>query len=393
MNQPLITRMLRHATAEQERAGYVHTLREILQQPATLLDTCERTLARTDDLKESLENVRSIVLTGSGSSEFAGGCVTLALQQGLGITAQSVSSGSILTHGTRVLPSLRPTLVVSLARSGDSPESAGAVQLLLDADSQIRHLAITCNAAGQLATRFRNEPRVKLLTLDDRTNDKSLVMTSSFSSLVLAARVLGLLSAPERYRALCRRLSSIFQSVLDRYFDLFASAVDWHFDRAVFLGSGANTAAAKEAALKMLEMTAGRVSTLAESYLALRHGPMSYLNRNILAVCFLSSEPSVREYEIDLIRELERKKVSGTKVIVGENIPPELLGPQDVAVDCAELNSLGNEDGCLVHVLAGQLLAFFRCLKEGLRPDSPSERGVISRVVENFPLHLDGATR
>jgi tagatose-6-phosphate ketose/aldose isomerase len=392
MNQP-ITRMLRHDTAEQERQGYVHTLREILQQPATLLDTCERALARTDDLKESLKNVRSIVLTGSGSSEFAGGCVTLALQRELGITAQSVSSGSILTHGTRVLPPFRPTLLVSLARSGDSPESAGAVQLLLGADSQIRHLAVTCNAAGQLATRFRNEPRVKVLTLDDRTNDKSLVMTSSFSGLVLAARVLGLLSAPERYRALCRHLSNIFQSVLDRYLDALASAVDWHFDRAVFLGSAANTAAAKEAALKMLEMTAGRVGTLPESYLGLRHGPMSYLNRNTLAVCFLSSEASVREYELDLIRELDRKNVSAAKVIVGENIPPQLLRQQDVAVDCSGLNLLGDEDGCLVHVLAGQLLAFFRCRKEGLRPDSPSENGVISRVVESFPLHLDGATR
>ena len=320
MNQLLMTRMLRRDRAEQEREGYAHTLREILQQPATLLDTCERTLARAGDLKQSLQDVRSIALTGSGSSEYAGGCVTLALQQELGIIAQSVSSGIILTHGTRALAPLRPMLLVSLARSGDSPESAGAVQLLLDADPQIRHLAVTCNAAGQLATRFRHEPRVKLLTLDDRTNDRSLVMTSSFSSLVVAARALGLLSAPDRYRALCRQLSNIFQSVLDRYLDALAAAVDWDFDRAVFLGSGANSAAAKEAALKMLEMTAGRVGTLAESYLGVRHGPMSYLNGHTLAVCFLSAEPSVRAYEIDLIRELERKNASGTKVIVGGKI-------------------------------------------------------------------------
>jgi len=392
MNQPLITRMLQRDTAEQEREGYGHTLREILQQPATLFDTCERTLARASDLEQSLRDVRSIVLTGSGSSEYAGGCVTLALQQELGIIAQSVSSGSILTHGTRALPPLRPTLLVSLARSGDSPESVGAVQLLLEADPQIRHLAVTCNAAGQLATRFRDEPRVQLLTLDDRTNDRSLVMTSSFSSLVIAARVLGLLSAPDRYRALCRQLSNIFQSVLDRYLDALASAIDRHFDRAVFLGSGANVAAAKEAALKMLEMTAGRVGTLAESYLGLRHGPMSYLNGHTLVVCFLSSEPSVRLYEIDLIRELNRKSIVGAKVIVGEDIPAELLRLQDVAVESAGMNSVGYEDGCLVHVLVGQLLAFFRCRKEGFRPDSPSESGVISRVVESFPLHLDGAT-
>lgn len=393
MNQPLLTGILRRDTAEQEQDGYVHTLREILQQPATVLDTCERTLAHATNLKEQLQDIRSIVLTGSGSSEYAGGCVTLALQQELGIFTQSVSSGSILTHGTRALPPLRPALLVSLARSGDSPESVGAVQSLLHADSQIRHLAVTCNAAGQLARRFRHDGRVKVLTLDDRTNDRSLVMTSSFSSLAIAARALGLLSAPHRYRALCGQLSNIFQSVLDRYLDALASAVAWDFDRAVFLGSGANWAAAKEAALKMLEMTAGRVSTFAESYLGLRHGPMSYLNGHTLVVCFLSSEPRIRLYEIDLIRELARKDIVGRQVIVGEDIPAELLGGQDIAIECAGLNSLGCEDGCLAHVLAGQLLAFFRCLNEGLRPDSPSESGVISRVVESFPLHLDGAAR
>jgi tagatose-6-phosphate ketose/aldose isomerase len=388
-----ITRVLLTDSAEQEREGYVHTLREILQQPATLLDTGERTVARSGDLKRCLENVQSVVLTGSGSSEYAGGCVTLPLRQELGIVTQSVSSGSILTHGTRALPPSRPALLVSLARSGDSPESVAAVQLLLEADSQIRHLAITCNAAGKLATRFQNDPRVSIVTLDDRTNDRSLVMTSSFTNLVLAARALSMLSTVERYRALCRQLSSIFQSVLNRYFEALAAAADLNFDRAVFLGSGSNSAAAKESALKMLEMTAGRVGTLAETYLGLRHGPMSYLNRNTLIVCFLSSESSVRVYEADLIRELDRKEVSALKLMVGEQIPRDLLRAEDIAIDCPGLAALGNEDGCLVHVLAGQLLAFFRCLKEGLRPDSPSQNGIISRVVESFPLHIDGSTR
>lgn len=393
MNLSITNSLLRTAPLEQERQGYVHTLREILQQPSTFIDTCERALARAEDLKRCLQDVRSIVFTGSGSSEYAGGCVRLPIQQELGIFTQTVASGSILTHGMRALPPVRPALIVSLARSGDSPESVAVVQSLLETDPQIRHLAVTCNATGKLATRFVGEPRVQVFTLNDRTNDRSLVMTSSFTSLVLAARALGLLTAPDRYRALCRSLSGVFQSVLDRYFEALASAVDWDFDRAVFLGSGSNAPAASESALKMLEMTAGRVGTLAETYLGLRHGPMSYLNRCTLVVCFLSSEPIARVYEIDLIRELDRKKLSGAKVIVGEGIPEDLLGHDDLAIECPQLNSLGGEDGCLAHVLAGQLLAFFRCLKEGLRPDSPSDNGVISRVVESFPLHTGGGTQ
>jgi len=393
MKHSLTTRVLDADAAAQERDGYVHTLREIRQQPATLLDTCERTLARAKDLKRCLADVRSIVLTGSGSSEYAGGCATLPIQQNLGIVAQSISSGSILTHGTRALPPLRPALLVSLARSGDSPESVAAVHFLLETDPQVRHLAITCNADGQLASRFRGEPGVTTLTLDSRTNDRSLVMTSSFTSLVMAVRALDLFTTPDRYRALSQNLSTTIQFVLDGYFDALASAADRNFNRAVFLGTGSNAAAAKEASLKMLEMTGGRVGTLAETYLGLRHGPMSYLNRDTLVVCFLASEPSARVYEIDLIRELNRKQLSAMKVIAGEEIPPDLLRPHDIAIECPGLASLASEDACPVHVVIGQLLAFFRCLKQGLRPDAPSESGVISRVVESFPLHLDGAAR
>jgi tagatose-6-phosphate ketose/aldose isomerase len=393
VNRSIKNGLLRASRADQERDGYIHTLREIFQQPSTLMDTCERTVAHADGLKRCLEDIRCIVFTGSGSSEYAGACVTLPMQQELGITVQTVPSGNLLTHGTRALPALRPALVVSLARSGDSPESVAAVRLLLEADQRIQHLGVTCNAAGRLATCFETEARVRILILDDRTNDRSLVMTSSFSSLVVAARALGLLSAPDRYRGWCRQLSGLFQFVLDHHLDALASAVDRDFDRALFLGSGSNAAAAKEAALKMLEMTAGRVGTLAETYLGLRHGPMSYLNGNTLVVCFLSSEPIARVYEIDLIRELDRKKLSAATVIVGEDIPRDLVREHDVAIECPKLAALGCEGAPLVHVLTGQLLAFFRCLKEGLRPDSPSEGGVISRVVESFPLHIDGGGR
>ena len=44
--------------------------------------------------------------------------------------------------------------------------------------------------------------------------------------------------------------------------------------------------------------------------------------------------------------------------------------------------------------MIGQILGFHRCLEEGLRPDSPSESGVISRVVADFRIHAaEGAAR
>jgi tagatose-6-phosphate ketose/aldose isomerase len=379
--------LLSESREEQERHGYFHTLREILQQPSTWLDTSERMLGKASELSRRMEGIRLLVLTGSGSSEYAGACVGLVLQDELGVAAQSVAGGALLTHGVRAIPPERPGLMISLARSGDSPESVGAVSLMLEAEPRLRHLVITCNRQGRLATTYRDDARVQVIALDERTNDRSLVMTSSFTNMVLGARALGLLQAPDRYRAICREVSERAGRLLESSFPVLERMAGQDFGRVVFLGSGSRHGAARESALKMLEMTAGRVIAISETYLGLRHGPMSMVHSDTLVVCFLSSDAQTRAYESDLIRELSRKQLGLGKLIFGERIPPDLVGDRDIAVECAGAGMLADEDWPVLDVMVGQVLAFFRCRKEGLQPDSPSSDGVINRVVQNFTLH------
>ena len=386
-SQPKAEELLAKPAEEQRRLGYFHTLREIGQQPATWMQTCSLMLSCAPILKESLEGIASLVLTGSGSSEYAGDCVRLALGNELRVTTQAIGGGILLTDGSKALPVGRPGLMVSLARSGDSPESGGALSLMLSLEPEIRHLVLTCNQAGNLAKTYQDHPRVHVITMDEDTNDQSLVMTSSFTNLVLAARFLGLLQEPETYRTICERLSKIGSRLLNTYFDTLARVAGIRFQRAVFLGSGSRFGAAREAALKMSEMTAGRVTTLCETYLGLRHGPMSYVHKDTLIVCFFSSDPTVRAYEADLLRELDQKELGLLKVIVGENVPKELVRANDVVIECPGLRELGDQNAPIIDAVVGQLLGFFRCLDEGLRPDSPSEDGIINRVVQSFTLH------
>jgi tagatose-6-phosphate ketose/aldose isomerase len=154
------------------------------------------------------------------------------------------------------------------------------------------------------------------------------------------------------------------------------------------LGTGALLGAAREAALKMLEMTAGQVSAMSETYLGLRHGPMSFVHEDTLIVCFLSSNPTARAYECDLIRELDQKHLGLLKLVVGDEVPGDVVRDRDVVIDCPGLAEVGDDCAPVIDVVVGQLLGFFRCLREGLRPDSPSESGVINRVVQNFKLHF-----
>src|SRR5437016_14592795 len=296
-DQAKATELFGHSEEEQRRLGYFHTIREICQQPWTWLRTCDRMLDSRDGLNEDLKGIHSLALTGSGSSEYAGECVRFPLQYALGIPTESISGGALLMYGGKALPPGRPGVLVSVARSGDSPESSGAVELLLSTEPQIRHIVVTCNEHGRLARAWHETKNVRVITLPSETLDKSLVMTSSFTNLLLAVRFLGMLERANEYRALCERLGQIASELLRSKFDTLGRIGAADFRRAVFLGSGSRFAASREAALKMLELTAGRVTTVCETYLGFRHGPMSYVHADTLVVCHLSSDRTIRAYE------------------------------------------------------------------------------------------------
>lgn len=363
-----------------ERLGCAHTLREILQQPETWRGTIAR-LASNDNRKllaGALDPLPShVVLTGSGSSLYVGECLAPVLQAGLGIPCRAVAAGTLLTDLRGHLPP-GAGLLVSIARSGNSPESAAVVDAVLATFPQYRHLAITCNADGQLATRYAAEPRMRVLLLDPSTNDRSLVMTSSFTNLLLAGS------------ALAPGVSAAAADVVESLFEKFGDALaDWGsrgFDAVVYLGSGASSGAAHETALKMLEMSGGLVRVLAESSLGLRHGPMAWLNRPSLLVAFLAGDARVRAYELDLLRELSRKRLGVERIVVGEGLDADVAGAGGLAVDLPGLYALAPVQGALVHTVVGQLLALFHCLAQGQRPDAPSQ-GVLTRVVAPFALH------
>jgi len=394
--QPRAAEIFSKSREQQQKAGYFHTLREICQQPATWIKTAEQMASSAAELLACVRGLSTLVFTGSGSSEFAGDCVLPAVKRELGIVCEVIGGGTLLTYGTEALPPGRPTLVVSIARSGDSPESVGAVSRLMEERGNLRHLVLTCNREGRLADVYREDDGVHVITLDDATNDRSLVMTSSFTNLVLAARSLGLMSSPAEYVSTCNQLSSIAAELIKTHVGSLAAVGRAGFRRAAYLGSGSRLGAARESALKMLEMTAGSVATLCDSYLGFRHGPMSFTHQDTLLVCFLSSDPLLRAYESDLLQELNDKELGLMKVIVGEDVPRELARRNDLIIECPGLTAVGDHNSAVIHVVAGQLLAFFRCLEEGLRPDSPSETGVINRVVQSFKLHVpangDGKT-
>ncbi|MEO5821502.1 MAG: tagatose-6-phosphate ketose isomerase [Vicinamibacteraceae bacterium] len=384
--------LLRRPPAEQAGRGYADTAREIAQQPDTWLETARAAVNARPLLRASLAaaDVRPggaglVVLTGSGSSLYAAECAAMPLQQALQTTVRAVPSGQMLTHLDGCVPPARSGLCLSLARSGDSPESTAVVDRVLAARPAWQHVIITCNGGGRLATRYTDRAGTVRLVLADRTCDRSLVMTSSFSNMLLATHILASLDDPRSYLEQIARIATAARYLLD-HSSVLATTARGAFRSAMFLGSGSRLGAAREAALKMVEMTAGGVAATADTFLGVRHGPMSAVHADTLVICFLASDPITRAYELDLIRELNRKQL-GTRLIIGDEVPADVVRDQDLVLDCRGLARAGDDMSTATDAMAGQLLAMFRCLATGLRPDAPSTDNVINRVVEDFALY------
>jgi tagatose-6-phosphate ketose/aldose isomerase len=383
--------LLAVAPDERARRGYADTLPEICQQPLFWSDSAWRGrlgLAAIRDVirRHSDSPLTQVVLTGSGSSEYAAECVATVLQAHWNVPARSVPAALLLMYPSSYVTASGQQLVISFARSGDSPESTALVDLLLEKYPACRHVAITCNAAGKLATAYASDPRVEPVVLAPATNDRSLVMTSSFTNMVVAGQALAARPA-DGFADDVRDVAASARAIIRRHAVALARVARQPFRNICYLASGPQIGAAREAALKMMEMSGGAVTTIVETPLGLRHGPMAAMRADTVVVAGLPSSPRQRSYTLDVLREIKRKGLAGCRVVVGCDLPDDLTPEPDVAVSVARYDSEDNGLSAVLDVLVGQILAFFRCMAGGLHPDAPSPEGVITRVVPPFQIY------
>jgi tagatose-6-phosphate ketose/aldose isomerase len=167
--------------------------------------------------------------------------------------------------------------------------------------------------------------------------------------------------------------------------------VEARFERVVYLGSKELKGLAREAALKMLELTDGRVISLANSPLGIRHGPKTILNGSTLVVAFLSNDAHARRYELDLLTELRRDAVAGSVIaLAGRHDGAEHADMLALGEDAAALTDL---ELCLPYAVFAQALAMLRSLSLGVTPDNPNAAGTVNRVVQGVSIYPYGGAQ
>lgn len=375
----------------------IFTATETCQQPQAWLDTLAILAEKRAEIetfvtpllkKEKLQ----IIFTGAGTSDYVGDTIAPYLRNRLGKRVDAIATTDIVSSPAQYLEKDTPTVLVSFARSGNSPESVAAYDLAEQLVDEIYQIVITCNAEGTLAKRASKSEKGNALLIVNpaQTNDLGFAMTSSFTSMIISGLMVFTLGTFEENVKLVKRLAACGEKILENDHGLVDIA-NSNVKRLVFLGSAGLGGFAQEMCLKVLELTSGKLVAVSESIMGFRHGPKSIINDDTVVIAFVSTDAYTRQYDLDLLRELHNDQ-GGFKVLAVTAVPDahvKALVDQNLVVDESTDSVWGNDAYmALGYALFGHILALAASLAQQITSDNPRPDGTVNRVVKGVTISI-----
>jgi D-galactosamine 6-phosphate deaminase/isomerase len=390
MTQKNVEKYLGYDEEQLEKLGGTFTAKEIAGQPRLWQNTVKSVLIKKAEIEDFLGPVLNledlnIIFTGAGTSAFIGDTVAGIFQKNTGRNCKSVASTQIVTHPHFYFQKHLPTLLISFARSGNSPESVKAYELANQFCERVFHFVITCNPEGKLAKEANKENSLVFL-LPPEADDQSLAMTGSFSSMLLTAILLSRLDELDVLNKQIELLISYGSKIIENSTKSLKDAAGINFQRAVFLGSGPMEGIARESHLKLQELSDGKVICKFDSFLGFRHGPKAVIDENTLMFYLFSTDAYASKYEVDLNKTVSLGQKGIYSIGVMER-PLEEINVDLPIVLSGSTEFLDKDLWVVCSVLPAQIFGFHKSVHLKLKPDNPSESGTITRVVQGVKLY------
>lgn len=365
-----------------EEKDFKYTYTEILNQADTWLEVYNLYEKRKNDIEKFLKKVGKdckVIFTGAGTSEYVGNIALDYLKTHGEFEFESVATTDLVSAPYLHFEKNQKTLLVSFARSGNSPESLAAVKLGKQIVDDFYNLPITCAKEGKLAQALKDDENSYVFLEPEITNDKGFAMTNSFSSMLLATLLI-FDTKTKNKKEIVEKISKLGKEIYNNLEEI-ENLVNFDFNRVVYLGSGPLGKLTKEARLKILELTAGEVATIWESSMGFRHGPKSFVDENTLVISFVSSNPYTRLYDLDILDEIANDKIA-----------KKIIGISNSKLD-RDYELIFEEEGlddvylCPAYIIIGQIIALVTSLRVGNTPDNPSRTHTVNRVVKGVTIH------
>ncbi len=392
--EKVISKLLGLEISRLEDCSGLNTAKEIIQQPDTWRESIKNLIKNKIEIKSFIDSFLSkkefrIILTGAGTSAFAGEVCEPYLTSLLNKRVEAIATTDLVASPKSYFIKDIPTLLVSFARSGNSPESVHAVNLATQLVDDLYQVVITCNENGKLAKNTVNDEKSLLLLMPPQTNDLGFAMTSSFTTMVLNAMAVFNINNIENFSSDVDKLSNSVNDFIENNIEKVTSLSNEDFERIVYLGSSTSKGIARESALKVLELTAGKVNASYDTPLGFRHGPKSVVDDETVSVIYISNDEYTRKYDLDLAKEMLAHKKNDKVVIVGDNIEEDILNKADYVFNVENINYTVENEVLLPlqQIIFGQMLSFLKSVNLGITPDNPCPTGEVNRVVQGVILH------
>lgn len=392
--EKVISKLLGVEISKLEDCSGLNTAKEIIQQPDTWRESVKNLIKNKIEIKSFIDSFLSkkefrIILTGAGTSAFAGEVCEPYLTSLLNKRVEAIATTDLVASPKSYFIKDIPTLLVSFARSGNSPESVHAVNLATQLVDDLYQVVITCNENGKLAKNTVNDEKSLLLLMPPQTNDLGFAMTSSFTTMVLNAMAVFNIDNIENFSSDVDKLSNSVNDFIENNIEKVTSLANEDFERIVYLGSSTSKGIARESALKVLELTAGKVNVSYDTPLGFRHGPKSVVDDKTVSVIYISNDEYTRKYDLDLAKEMLAHKKNDKVVIVGDNIEEDILNKADYVFNVENINYTVENEVLLPlqQIIFGQMLSFLKSVNLGITPDNPCPTGEVNRVVQGVILH------
>ena len=392
--EKVISKLLGVEISKLEDCSGLNTAKEIIQQPDTWRESVKNLIKNKIEIKSFIDSFLSkkefrIILTGAGTSAFAGEVCEPYLTSLLNKRVEAIATTDLVASPKSYFIKGMPTLLISFAMSGNSPESVHAVNLASQLVDDLYQIVITCNENGKLAKNTVNDEKSLLLLMPPQTNDLGFAMTSSFTTMVLNAMAVFNINNIENFSSDVDKLSNSVNDFIENNIEKVTSLSNEDFERIVYLGSSTSKGIARESALKVLELTAGKVNASYDTPLGFRHGPKSVVDDETVSVIYISNDEYTRKYDLDLAKEMLAHKKNDKVVIVGDNIEEDILNKADYVFNVENINYTVENEVLLPlqQIIFGQMLSFLKSVNLGITPDNPCPTGEVNRVVQGVILH------
>lgn len=377
-----------------EKIGALITTQEIKQQPMLWQEAFDNYKDQRQKIEQFIATIVEtekgkkirVIFTGAGTSAYVGDSITPYLNNKgnkANFIFESIPTTNIVSTPNNYLQTEVPTILVSFARSGNSPESVATVKLAKQLVQNLYQLTITCAKEGQLAQEAAGDASNLLVLMPEKSNDLGFAMTGSFTCMLLSALLIFDMSSIDEKKLFVQQAIQMGEEVITRETEI-KKILEGSIDRIAYLGSGSLAGLTREAQLKVLELTAGKIATIFDSSVGFRHGPKSFVNEKTLVFIFVTNDPYTRKYDVDIAEELKADNIAARIVTLDVEAKNNFSGQRFTYSKGTEL-----PDAYLVlpYVLFAQTIAIHSSLNVDNTPDTPSATGTVNRVVKGVKIY------